>query len=276
MSLARSALIRASRSTWLAGQFRRRGFGQRAVRRFMPGEAPGAALDAAARLAAIGIGSVLTALGERVTTESEADRVRDEYCELLEAVRARGLDSQLSVKLSHLGLDIDRKDCLGRVEEIAAVVADTDSFLWLDIEESASTDVTIATYRAVRTRTDRVGICLQAYLRRTPRDLDSLLALKPAVRLVKGAYDEPDHVAFASKRDTDRAYLALADQLLLAAPDGTLPVFGTHDLRMIERIRQIVATREIPDRAYEVHMLYGIQSDAQRPRAPARGYPSAC
>src|SRR5947207_5208381 len=172
MSLARSVLLRASRSAWLANQFRRRTFAKRAVRRFMPGEDVGAALDAAALFAGGGLGTVLTSLGERVTASGEADAVRDHYMEVLNAVRARGLPAQISVKLSHLGLDIDSIACLERVRALAMHAAATGSFLWIDIEESWYVDATLDVYRRVRRELEPVGLCLQAYLRRTPADLE--------------------------------------------------------------------------------------------------------
>ena len=265
MSVARRLLLRASRSAWLASQLRNRAFFRRAVRRFMPGEELPAALAAAADLAAAGIGSVLTQLGEQVATRQEAARVRDHYLDVLAHVRARRLPSELSVKLTHLGLDVDRAACHTDLQTLARAAADAGSFLWIDMEESRYVDPTLEIFRTVRAVQPRVGVCLQAYLRRTPADLDALLALKPAIRLVKGAYNEPAAVAYPLKRDVDATYLALADRLLdRAARAQARPVFGTHDLGLVKRIRERATALHVAPGGYEVHMLYGIRSAEQR------------
>ena len=265
MSVARRLLLRASRSAWLASQLRNRAFFRRAVRRFMPGEELPAALAAAADLAAAGIGSVLTQLGEQVATRQEAARVRDHYLDVLAHVRERRLPSELSVKLTHLGLDVDRAACHADLQSLARAAADAGSFLWIDMEESRYVDPTLEIFRTVRAVQPRVGVCLQAYLRRTPADLDALLALEPAIRLVKGAYNEPAAVAYPLKRDVDVTYLALADRLLdRAARAQARPVFGTHDLGLVKRIRERATALHVAPGGYEVHMLYGIRSAEQR------------
>src|SRR5207247_1833149 len=180
---------RASRSRWLAQQLRRRAFFRRAVRRFLPGEDLGAALDAAAEFSRAGLGSVLTQLGEQVSNRAEAVAVRDHYLGVLAAVRQRRLPSQVSVKLTHLGLEVDRGACEQAVDALAARAEDSGSFLWIDMEESRYVDVTLEVFRAARGEHTNVGVCLQAYLRRTPQDLARLLPLGPAIRLVKGAYN---------------------------------------------------------------------------------------
>lgn len=264
MSIARSLLLRASRSPWLAEQFRRRAFARRAVRRFMPGESLLDALDASAELAKAAMGTVLTQLGEQVRNAAEAEDVRDHYLNVFDQVRDRFLPAQVSVKLTHLGLDVDRDACLRHVRALAEKARKEGCFLWIDMEESRYVDATLDLYRRVREEGPGVGVCLQAYLRRTPQDLAALLPLSPAIRLVKGAYNEPGSVALARKKDVDAQYSSLAVQLLDAAAAGrATAVFGTHDLRLIERIGEQAAARKADGR-YEVHMLYGIRGDAQR------------
>ena len=261
----RSVLLRASRSAWLAEQFRRRSFAKRAVRRFMPGETPEAALEAAATFAANGMGSVLTALGERVTNRAESEGVRDHYLEMFDRIKARGLPTHVSVKLSHLGLDIDGEACAHSLGLLAARAAAVESFLWIDIEESHYVDATLDLFRRTRSTHERVGLCLQAYLRRTPADVESLMPLSPAIRLVKGAYREPPELAFPKKSDTDAAYFAIGERLLRAAAKGAaFPVFGTHDMGLVERIRNKAGSLGVPQGGYEVHMLYGIKPAEQR------------
>ena len=263
MSLARSLLLRASRSPWLADQFRRRAFARRAVRRFMPGEDLTSALDAAQPYAAAGIGSIVTALGERVTIRAEAERVRDHYVGVLDAIRARGLPTQPSVKLTHLGLDVDRELCVASVRALAGHAASTGTMLWIDIEESHYVDATLDVYRRVRAERANVGLCLQAYLRRTPADLESLLGIGASIRLVKGAYREPATIAFPEKREVDAAYLALAERMLAAATPARVQVFGTHDLALVDRIRSRAQSLGLAKQAWEVHMLYGIRTAEQ-------------
>ena len=265
MSLARRLLLRASRSAWLADQLRHRAFFRRAVRRFLPGEDLGAALDAAAQLAGADIGTVLTELGEQVTTRSAAAAVRDHYLDVLQRVRDRGLPAQLSIKLTHLGLEVDRAACEQDLLALVLRAAEVGSFVWIDMEESRFVDATLEVFHRARAARDNVGLCLQAYLRRTPADLERLLPLAPAIRLVKGAYSEPPDAAFPKKRDVDAAYFGLAERLLEHAGRGqALPVFGTHDLSLIARIRERAAGLGVSPGGFEVHMLYGIRAPEQR------------
>ena len=269
MSLARSLLLRASRSPWLAEQFRKRSFARRAVRRFMPGEDLAAALEASGTLATAGIGTVLTQLGEQVRSGAEAEAVRDHYLTVIDQLRDRFLPAHVSVKLTHLGLDVGREACLRHVLALAAKAREEGCFLWIDMEESRYVDATLDIYRQARAAGAGVGVCLQAYLRRTPQDLGSLLPLSPAIRLVKGAYNEPGDVALPRKQDVDAQYFTLAARMLDAAAAGrATAVFGTHDLRLVDRIRDQAGAREAAGR-YEVHMLYGIRADAQRDLAAA-------
>jgi len=264
MGIARRVLLRASRSAFLARQLRDRRFFRGAVRRFMPGEALEDALRAAADFGQVGIATVLTELGEQVTNRAEAEAVREHYLGVLDQIRQRGLPSEVSVKLSHLGLDIDPAWCLANVRALAARAAERGGFLWVDMEESWYVDRTLALYRQVRAERANVGVAMQAYLRRTPADVATLLPLKPTIRLVKGAYNEPPEVAFPRKADTDAQYFALAEQLLEATKTGTRAVFGTHDLPLIRRIRERAVDLRVPSDRFEIHMLYGIKAREQR------------
>ena len=265
MSLSRHLLLRASRSPWLARQLSERAFFRRAVRRFMPGEDLDAALAAAAELARDGIGGVLTQLGEQVMSRDEAAGVRDHYLRVLEEIRQRQLPTEISVKLTHLGLDLNPRACLQDLLALAARAAAAGSFLWIDMEESRYVDATLELFQAVRAAHTGVGVCLQAYLRRTPADLEALLPLAPAIRLVKGAYNEAPDVALPKKRDVDAAYAVLAGQLLERAAQGEArAVFGTHDVGLIARLRERALAVGAAPGAYEVHMLYGIRAAEQR------------
>jgi proline dehydrogenase len=265
MSLARKLLLAASRSAWLGHTLPRRAPIRRAVRRFMPGERADDALQAAASLARGGIGSLYTRLGENVTSMAEAEAEVAHYVEVIDRVAAAGLPAWPSIKLTHLGLDIDRDACEQHLLTLAAHANAKRSFLWVDMEDSSYVDATIDMFERARRRFPKLGLCLQAYLHRTPDDLERLLPLAPAIRLVKGAYAEPPSVAIPRKRDVDERYLSLGTRMLDAAvANGALPVFGTHDQKMIERLRRRADERALPTAATEFHLLYGIGTAYQR------------
>jgi proline dehydrogenase len=263
MGLMRAALLAGSESAWLRDTASRRPAVRRAVARFMPGERVEDALAAAVGLRGLGMGAVLTRLGESVTDAAEAGEVTRHYLEVLD--RPGGLDAEISVKPTQLGLDLDRALCeanLRRVVERARAAA---NFVWIDMEQSRYTDATLDLCLKMRDLGPHVGVCVQAYLRRTPRDVDALIAGGAGIRLVKGAYREPSAVAFPVKRDVDDAYLALARRLLAedARHAGVRAVFGTHDPRLLAAIRQHASDEGLPPPALEFHLLYGIQRAEQ-------------
>jgi proline dehydrogenase len=265
MGFARTLLLKASRSQWLARQLRERRFFRRAVKRFMPGESLEDALAAANQFAKTGLGTVLTELGEQVTNRAEAAAVRDHYLGVFEKIQRRKLPAHVSVKLTHLGLEASKEGCIQDVLKLAARAEQARSVLWIDMEESRYVDVTLEVYRRVKAEYKDVGVAMQAYLRRTAADLETLFPLSPTIRLVKGAYNEPAEVAFPSKKDVDDNYFKLAGRLLdEALRQRARPVFGTHDARMIGRIQQAANAKRVDRSDYEFHMLYGIRANAQR------------
>jgi len=231
----------------------------------MPGETLDAALEAASQFAKAGFGTVLTELGEQVTNRAEAAAVRDHYLGVFEKIQRRKLPAHVSVKLTHLGLDASKEGCVQDVLKLAARAEQARSFLWIDMEESRYVDTTLEVYRRAKAEWPSVGVCLQAYLHRTAKDLEGLMALAPAIRLVKGAYNELPDVAFPKKRDVDENYRQLAQRLLgEAARQRAKPVFGTHDRELIETIRKAAVAQRLDPSAYEFHMLYGIRAEEQR------------
>jgi len=271
MTIARQTLLRLSKSRWLAERVMTRPFAKRAVKRFMPGEELEDALAAAQALTADRLGTVLTKLGENLTAETDADAVRDHYLEVFDQVKARGLPAHVSVKPTQLGLDFSQSRCAEHLETLARAAETTGIYFWLDMEDSSYVDRTLALYRKLRGKHEKVGLAMQAYLRRTPQDLAALLPIRPTVRLVKGAYAEPAHVAFPAKRDTDFAYYELSSQLLDAAAKGAaFPIFGTHDMTLVERIVAKAGTLGVKNDGFEIHMLYGIRMAEQKALA-ARG-----
>ncbi len=276
MSIARSALLRASKSQWLASQMTQRAFARRAVKRFMPGEKLSDALDAAQTLSPAKIGTIITRLGETLTGERNTDEVRDHYISAIAEIVRRKLPTQVSVKPTQLGLDLSVDECVRQIAPIAAAAAAEGQILWIDMEDSTYVDRTLELYEKLKAKHDKVGLCLQSYLFRTPKDLERLLAIKPAIRMVKGAYAEPASVAFPLKRDTDAQYLSLGIRLLEAAKDGgAFPVFGTHDMTLVQQLVAKAAELGVAPGKFEIHMLYGIRAAEQKALA-AQGHAVRC
>lgn len=246
---------------------------QRAVSRFMPGEELADALRAAERLSEDGIASVLTELGENVTTPGEARDVADHYRDVLDRGARREADVEISVKLTHLGLDLGPDVAREHLEGLVRHAREVESFVWVDMESSRYTDVTLELYRHALSESGRVGVCLQAYLYRTAEDLESLLERGGSIRLVKGAYDEPADIAFPRKSDVDDNFLRLAVRMLESgASTGRRHAFGTHDMALVGKIRREAAGRDVGMGGSEVQMLYGIRTEAQR-RLAREGVP---
>ena len=265
MSIGRSILLAASKSTFLDHQATNRKFVKRAVKKFMPGESSEDALAAAAVLSQEGRGAILTKLGENLTQLSEAEAVRDHYLGIFDEIKTGGLPAHVSVKPTQLGLDLSDNQCADHLDVLGAKAMATGSTLWIDMEDSSYVDRTLALYRATKAKHERTGIALQAYLRRTPADLERLMELQPIVRLVKGAYAEPAHIAFPVKRDTDIAYFDLSVRMLEAAARGEcLPIFGTHDIGLLDRLVHRARELSVTDGNFEIHMLYGIRDGEQR------------
>jgi proline dehydrogenase len=274
MSLMRSAFLAASTNRWLRERAPRYRFVRRTVSRFMPGESAGEALAAASTLARDGVGCVLTHLGENVTRREEANAVADHYIDVLRTVRTSGPAAEVSIKLTHLGLDLDADFCYANVRRIIDA-AGPRSTVWIDMESSPYVDGTLGIYRRSRGEGANTGVCVQAYLRRTAADVAALLPLGGAIRLVKGAYMEPPEVAFPKKKDVDENYFALATTMLSAeARRANLrAAIATHDLSLIARVIQHASERGLARNEYEFQMLYGIQR-AEQLRLAREGHQS--
>ncbi|HET9705416.1 MAG TPA: proline dehydrogenase family protein [Vicinamibacterales bacterium] len=265
MSLARTALLKISDNAWLRANGTKLPFVRRAVSKFMPGETFDDMLAAARATRAEGIQAVFTRLGENVKDLSEADGVARHYLEGIDRIRDLRLPCEPSIKLTQLGLDIDRELAFGHLRSLAARAQAAGSYLWIDMEQSPYVDVTLDLTRRLKSEFTGVGVCLQAYLFRTRQDLEDVTSRGIGVRLVKGAYNEPPAVAFPKKSDVDANYLALA-QIMLGAgarAAGARAVFGTHDLQLIDAIRRHAQSTGVKPSEYEFHMLYGIQKPAQ-------------
>jgi proline dehydrogenase len=266
MSVARNALLWASRNRWLSRHFPRYRFAQAAVRRFMPGTTVDAALEAARSLQPQGIGTVFTQVGENLTSLDEARAEVDHYLDVFDRVAALGLGTHVSIKLTHLGLDIDPAATTQNLRTLAQRAADRGTALFVDMEDSSYVDRTLDGFRSVLHTHKNLGLCLQSYLFRTETDLADLLLETAAIRLVKGAYKEPAAVAYPKKADVDESYFRLGQMMLRAAaehPDKPRPVFGTHDTALIDRLARFADKEGIPRDAWEIHMLYGIRTADQ-------------
>jgi proline dehydrogenase len=271
VSLSRRALLALSTSAWLRDRATNSTVVRRSVRRFMPGELLDDALGAAREQGAHGIATLLTHLGENVANPDQASAVARHYLDVIDRIQASGLDAQVSVKPTQLGLDFDRDACSGHLRSLLERAGGHEQLLWIDMESSPYVDRTLDLFSLACAASVRVGVALQAYLHRTADDLERLLPFAPAIRLVKGAYLEPADVAFSSKSDVDENYYRLGTRVLTAAAEGgPLVHLATHDPRLVDRLSRFATERGVPGAAYEYAMLYGIQRPLQR-RLAAEG-----
>jgi proline dehydrogenase len=275
MNVMRSLLLAASQNGWLRQRASRYKFVRRSVSRFMPGEEIEDALTAAKALEEKRIAGVLTHLGENIRDIREAEDVTNHYLSALRKIREAGLRTEISVKLTQLGLDQSADLCFAYLKKILEQ-EDTAKTVWIDMEASPYVDATLEVYRRAVTEFPRTGVCLQAYLYRTKKDLEDLFALKPSVRLVKGAYKESAHIAFPAKKDVDENYFLLAQEMLRAQRGARMvrAAFGTHDVRLIKRLSDFAFQEGLPRQSLEIQMLYGIQR-AEQERLARESYRAA-
>ncbi len=225
------------------------------ARRFVAGDTIEEALEVVKKLNSKGIKATLDYLGEDCSREADAQRSCDEYISLLKKIAEARVDSNVSLKISQLGFNFNPKLARELLEKIVDEAAKHDNFVRIDMEGSALTQRTLDLFKDVFSTRKNVGIVIQAYLRRSQKDIQELVALKARVRLCKGAYKEPESVAFADKKEVNLNYDRLS-QMLLKAP---LPAFATHD---DERIKAAVSAAEkegISKDRYEIQMLYGLR-----------------
>jgi len=264
MGLMRSMLLVASQNKWLRERASHYRFVRRTVSRFMPGETLDDALAAAQTLQKKKIGTVFTHLGENVADRSEALQVTQHYLEVLDRIRQAGLRTEVSVKLTQLGLDLSSDFCFDNLKSIIERAEKT-STVWVDMEASNYVDATLEIYRRALKAYPNTGLCLQAYLYRTKDDLPQLFSLCPSIRLVKGAYNEPLQLAYPRKQDVDEKFFALAQEMLRAKKQGRClrAAFATHDVALIRRLYEFARAEGFSQADFEVQMLYGIQRGEQ-------------
>jgi proline dehydrogenase len=241
---------------------------RRFVRRFVAGPVLEDALGVVARLNADGVDAAVTHLGEHVATADDAAHATDAYLGMLDEIARRRLRAVPSLKLTHLGLDLGEPMCRANLERVASRGLATRTLVWVDMESSAYTDRTLELYQALHSTHSNLACVVQAYLRRTARDVERLIEIGAAtIRLCKGAYREPPELAFPDKRDVDASYAGLTDRLLSpeALARGVYPAFATHDERMLDRARAAAKQGGVAADRYELQMLYGIRHDLHGP-----------
>jgi proline dehydrogenase len=258
----RQGLLWLSERRGIFNFVRRNGLARRFASRFVAGENLEQAVLAARILSQRGITASLDLLGESITTEGEARAARDQYLSLLDRMAGAGVEVNVSVKLTQMGLDIDQELCHANMVSILEKARAVGGFVRLDMEGSDYTQRTLDFFRQhlFETFGAHCGVVIQAMLRRSEQDIVDLIALGARVRLCKGAYLEPPEVAFPAKADVDRNYVRLMEQLL---ERGNYPGIATHDEAIIREARRFVQSRGIGNDRFEFQMLYGVRRDLQ-------------
>lgn len=253
---------------WLSEQqgvfnfLRRNRLARRFASRFVAGETSDSATEAALELRRHEIATTLDLLGESVTGTADAVAARDEYLRMLDGLAASGADINVSVKLTQMGFDIDEALCADNMRRILVKARELGGFVRIDMESSAYTQRTLDFFEThlLPDFVKHTGVVIQSCLRRSAADVTRLIGLGVRVRLCKGAYLEPADVAFPDKKDVDRQYITLMEQLLR---HGNYPGLATHDARMIEHAKAFVTREGIPADRFEFQMLYGVRRDLQ-------------
>jgi proline dehydrogenase len=240
------------------------------ARRFIAGESIDEAVVAVRPIAARGLLLTMDYLGESVATSEEADAATRDYRQILDTIVQSGIERNVSLKLTQLGLDVDRATCVDNLRRILEPATEHKFFVRIDMENSPYTDVTLQIFETLWGQGHRnIGVVLQSYLLRTEADVRRVNALGARVRLVKGAYKEPKSVAYQKKSEVDEAFVRLM-QLLL--DEGTYPAIATHDPDMISATKGYATKKGCEKECFEFQMLYGIRRDLQA-SLHAEGYP---
>ncbi len=266
--MLRALLLELAKSSRLRRWITSNGTTRRLAQRFVPGEDLAPAVEAARRSNRAGMTASLDQLGENVLSREDAERARQAYTDALDRIAAENLDANVSLKLTHLGLDLGDDFCAEQLRIVTERASALRNFARVDMEGSPYTDRTLRIVKQARAETDAVGTVIQAYLYRSKKDIQDLLSIGCRIRLVKGAYNEPSQIAFPRKKDVDANYVKLM-QLLL--PSGIYHALATHDPNMIEATIRFAAERGITKDKFEFQMLYGIRTDLQS-RLVREGY----
>jgi proline dehydrogenase len=259
--MLRAALLKLSNSKGLANWVTTNPKTRRMARRFVAGEELNDAIEAARACNDAGMLVSLDYLGENVATTADAQRARDTYLDIFERIAQEKLDANVSCKLTQLGLDLSVDFCEGLAMTIVESAARHDSFLRVDMEGSNYTERTVDTVKRMRIQSPAVGTVIQSYLYRSEQDVRDLLGYGCRIRLCKGAYKEPEEVAYKRKADVDANYVRLMKTLLTS---GFYHGIATHDPRMIATTIRWAAEKQVSKEDFEFQMLYGVRTDLQR------------
>ena len=259
--MLRAAFLWLSEQSSIFGFVRKNRLARKMASRFVAGETIDEAIAALRELNKSSLSASLDLLGESVLHAEEAQRACRTYLDLLERIHTAKADANVSVKLTQMGLDIDEQLCLSNMRAIIGK-AKYDSFVRIDMEQSSYTAKTLQLFTDVLYPEfgNAVGVVLQSYLRRTAADVDAMIGLGARVRLCKGAYKEPEDVAFPEKRDVDANFIACMERLL---ERGNYPGIATHDEKIIEHAKSFTKGKAIPAERFEFQMLYGVRRDLQ-------------
>jgi proline dehydrogenase len=238
------------------------------VERFVAGDDLESAIHSISRLNARGIAGSLDLLGEGVTDPAGADAAASDYLTAIKRMEEAGIDSTVSVKLTQLGLAFDKGACIDHLRRLAAEAAALGTTVEIDMEQSSYVADTLDVYRVLQADYPQLRVAVQAYLRRTPVDLQTLAGLRPRVRLVKGAYAEPVAVAYQSRKEIDAQYAFLIEWLFVRGSD---PAIATHDGRLLAHAKRTATVAGVPKDGFEIQMLYGIRRELQQ-RLAQDGY----
>ena len=241
---------------------------RKVANRYIAGETLEEALGVVAALNKRGMRATLDVLGEHIHRIDQARRAVSEYLQVLEHLHSRKLDSNISIKLTQLGLKIDKSVCLDLADRLVRRAGELNNFVRIDMEDSSCTTDTLAIYRALRKNHANVGVVIQAYLRRTASDVASLQDLRPNFRLCKGVYVEPPEIAYPDMADINRNYIAVLEALFR---HGSYVGIATHDEGIISEAFRLIKKLNLPPTAYEFQMLLGV-TEPLRDRIVASGH----
>ena len=273
----RKGLLWASTNRWMRERAMRTNFVRKSVVKFMPGEHVEDAIRAAKALQPHNVTTILTRLGENITRIEEADEVAAHYLHVLDLIKQASLDSQVSVKPSQLGYDQNPEIAFTHCMKILRKSEAMGHVMWLDMESSPYVEGTLTLFKRLRAHSEKIGVAVQAYLYRTEKDVEELVKLGSAIRLVKGAYLEPESVAYPKKADVDANYFKLASRLLQDdnKRPGAILHIATHDIPLQKRLQEVIGRNKVSKDRYEFAMLYGIQTARQQELGSA-GVPTRC
>jgi proline dehydrogenase len=241
---------------------------RKVANRYIAGETLDEALEVAKRLNNRGMRVTLDVLGEHVHTIDHARRAVSEYLQVLEHLHSRKLEGNISIKLTQLGLKVDKAVCLELTDRLVRHARELKNFVRIDMEDSSCTTDTLTIYRALRQNYSNVGVVIQAYLRRTADDVAALEHMRPNFRLCKGVYVEPPQIAFPDMDDINKNYVTILERLLR---NGSYVGIATHDVGIIDEAFRLIKELSLPSTAYEFQMLLGV-NEPLRDRIVAAGH----